>query len=339
MKLVSYVEQTGGGDLPPIRLGALIDGDCVVDLHVAQTWAQGARGFRAREIPGSMLGLLRAWPDIFPHLQALLGAIAGEECLQLRGAGRQPVGRRRADVFLLPPLPNVLSLRVFMSFERHARNLFRSFTQAFPRAWSTLPAFYYANPLTLLGPDQALMAPRQDAALDYELGIACVIARQGQDIPVEEAADYIAGYTIINDWTLRTLQRDEMSIGLGPAKCKDFATTFGPALVTPDELADCQIDQGAGPRFDLTASARLNSVEKTRSNLKEMHWSFAHMIAHTSRDMILYPGEMLASGAVDGGSLLDGGADDSGDWLKPGDTLVLEVERLGRLETSILPAE
>ncbi len=338
MKLVSYLEKAVADERPTIRVGALAE-ECVIDLHVAQSWAQGARGFRAREMPNTMLGLLRMWPDIFPHLQALLAILEGEDCLQLKGAGRQPVARRRTDVYLLPPLPNVLSLRIFQSFERHARNVRRMRGQPFPKAWPTTPAFYYANPFTIIGPDQALTMPRHGSALDYELGVVCFIGKQGQDIPAEQAEEYIAGYSILNDWVLRDVEQQEMGIGLGPAKSRDFATTLGPALVTPDELSDRRVGDGADTRYDLAVRAAVNDAEKTHSNLKDMHWSFAQMIAHASQDVMLYPGEAIGSGAVAGGSLLEAGAEDSGTWLKPGDRLALEVERLGRLETTILGRE
>ncbi len=336
MQLVSYLEKTTAQVLPSIRLGALA-GECVIDLHVAQSWAQGARGFRAREIPSTMLGLLRLWPDLFPHLQALMAALEGEDCLQLKGAGRQPVARHRSDVYLLPPLPNVLSLRLFQCFERHARDVRRMRGQPFPKAWPTMPTFYYANSFTIMGPDQALTIPQQGSALDYELGVVCFIGKQGQDIPPEQAEEYIAGYSILSDWVLRDVEQRELDLGWGPTKSRDFATTLGPALVTPDELADRQVGAGADSRYDLAASTAVNSEEKGRVNLKDMHWSFAQLIAHASRDVTLYPGEAI--GALAGGSLLEVGAGDSGLWLKPGDRVTLEVERLGRLEITILDRE
>lgn len=336
MKLVSYLEKATAQDLPPIRLGALA-GECVIDLHVAQSWAQGARGFPAREIPSTMLGLLRLWPDLFPHLQALMATLEGEDCLQLKGARRQPVAHPRSEVYLLPPLPNVLSLRLFPCFEQHVRNVHRMRGQPFPKAWPTTPIFYYANPFTVMGPDQALTIPQQGSALDYELGVVCFIGKQGQDIPPEQAEEHIAGYSILSDWVLRDVEQQELSLGWGPAKSRDFATTLGPALVTPDELADRRAGTGAEGRYDLAASAAVNGEEKGRINLKDMHWSFAQLIAHASRDVMLYPGEAI--GVIMGGSLLEVGAGDSSAWLKPGDRVALEAERLGRLETTILGRE
>ena len=336
MKLISYLELSSEPLPSRIKLGAMIGDDCVIDLAVAQTWAQGARGFRARELPQSMLELLNDWEDSAPHIQELLAALPGEECLELKGTGRRPVARRRADVLLLPPLPNVLTLRDFYGFEEHVRNTFRLRSKPVPRAWYNFPVFYYANPFTIFGADQAVTFPRGGKALDYELEVACFICKRGRNIPPEEAPGYIAGYTIMNDWSLRDVQAEEMSVGLGPAKGKDFATTLGPALVTPDELTDRQVGEGVDLRYNLAMTARINGEERSRGNLQDIHWTFAQMIARASEDVTLFPGEVIGSGTVGTGCLLEQGAEDNGAWLKPGDWVELGVERLGTLSTQIV---
>lgn len=335
VKLVSYVERPIQPSLPDIKLGALID-DCVVDLTVAQTWAQGARGFRARELPQTMMDLLRGWEDGSDHLRNLLASLPEDGWTDLRGTGRRPVARARGDVILLPPLPNALSLRDFVGFEKHVRNTFRLRSKPIPRVWYEMPVFHYSNPFTILGPDQGVEMPVGGTALDYALGIACVIARHGRDIPADEAMDYIAGYTILNDWSLRDVQVQEMEAGLGPAKGKDFATSIGPALVTPDELADRLVDEGAGARYDLAMTARVNGEERSRGNFAEIHWTFAQMIERASQSVSLFPGELFGSGTVGTGSLFEQGAEDDGSWLEPGDIVTLEVERLGVLESQVL---
>lgn len=340
MKLVSYVERPIQGERLSIKLGALLGEQCVVDLPIAQTWAQGARGLRARELPRTMMELLNAWDDYAPHLEQLISLLPQDSsCLSLKGAGRQPVARRRQDVFLLPPVPNALSLRDFMGFEQHVQNTRRLRNQSVPGAWYEMPVFYYGNPLTLSGPDQGITAPTQGASLDYELEIAVVIGRAGRNISPEDAPQHIAGYMVMNDWSLRDVQIKEMGVGLGPAKGKDFATTVGPALVTPSELADRQVGEGADLRYDLEMVARVNGKETSRGNFKDIHWTVSQMIARASRDVTLLPGEIIGTGTVGTGSLLEQGAQESGEWLKPGDQVELEVERLGRLVTPILPPE
>ncbi len=339
MKLVSYIDQLTDTGAPSIQVGAALGDDCIANLHVAQTWAQGARGFRAREIPQTMLGMLRNWPDVYPHLRDLLAALEGEDCLHLKGSGRQPVARPAADMILLPPLPNVLSLRDFYGFEEHVRNVFRLRGKSIPHAWYQMPVFYYGNPFTVIGPDQALTVPDSGIALDYECEVAWVIGRQGRNIDPEHAEEYIAGYTIMNDWSLRDVQSEEMQAGLGPAKGKDFATTLGPALVTPDELEDRRIGSGTGLGYDLAMTARVNGVETSRGSLKDLHWTIAQMIARASQDVTIFPGEVMVTGTVGTGCLLEGGAQESGEWLKAGDLVELEVERLGRLSTPIIASQ
>jgi fumarylacetoacetate (FAA) hydrolase len=122
-----------------------------------------------------------------------------------------------------------------------------------------------------------------------------------------------------------------MSVGLGPAKTKDFATSLGPYLVTPDELAD----RFASDRYDLTMVGRVNGEEVSRGNAKEMHWSFAQMIERASWDVDLLPGDVIGSGTVGGGCLLELG-EEVHPWLQPGDEVEVEIERLGRLRNTIV---
>lgn len=339
MRLVSYIERPVDLANQGIKLGALYGEDCIVDLEVAQSWAQGALGFRGRELPPTMLDLLHTWSDVKTHVAALLAVLPGEECLELKGSGRRPVARRRADAILLPPLPNVLSLRCFSAFEKHERNLHRLHSKAIPRAWYRVPVFHYANPFTVQGPDQSLPMPRAGKWLDYGLSVAWVISRQGRNIEPEQALDYVAGYMVLNDWSLRDVEVEAVNAGFGPGKGKDFATTVGPALVTPDELAEHVEGEGPDLRYNLAMTARVNGKQRSSGNFKDLHWAVADMIAYASYDTTLYPGEMLSSGPVGSGSLFEQGAEEHDGWLRAGDMVELEVEALGRLATPILAVE
>jgi fumarylacetoacetate (FAA) hydrolase len=159
-----------------------------------------------------------------------------------------------------------------------------------------------------------------------------VIGREGRGIHPDDAELYIAGYMIMNDWSARDVQAEERPIGLGPAKAKDFATSLGPWLVTPDELELYTDDDG---RLSLTMVARVNGVERSRGNAASMRFSFAEMIAHASRDATLYPGDVLGSGTVGGGCLLEltGGY---GPWLERDDVVELEITGLGVLRNTIV---
>ena len=168
--------------------------------------------------------------------------------------------------------------------------------------------------------------------LDYELELGVVIGKPGRDIAPEEAWQHVAGFTIINDLSARDLQRVEMAIGLGPAKGKDFATAVGPCLVTFDELKEA-ID---GEKITLEMSARVNGRELSRGNSASLYHSWPQMIAQASRDVWLYPGDLLGSGTVGTGCILELGPENTGGWLKPGDVVELEIERLGCLRTKII---
>ena len=236
-----------------------------------------------------------------------------------------------SDVRLLAPLPRPPSLRDFYTFERHvaAGNALRG--RPIPPVWYHQPVFYFSNHAAIYGHDADVPFPRTEA-LDYELEIACVIGRAGRDIAEEDADAYIAGYLIMNDWSARDLQREEMSVGLGPAKGKDFATSLGPALVTADELEAFQLADG---RYDLTMTARVNGVERSRGNVREMFYTFGQLVAHASRDANLYPGDVLASGTVGSGCLLELTGGD-GPWLAPDDEVELEVTGLGVLRNRVV---
>lgn len=235
-------------------------------------------------------------------------------------------------VELGPPVCPVPSFRDFYAFEEHVKTARAKRGLQMVPEWYELPAFYFSNPTVMLGHRQRLLAPAHGQWLDYELELGCVIGRAGRDITQEQAPQHIAGYTILNDWSLRDVQRKEMQVGLGPAKGKDFATSIGPFLVTPDELEDRRTERG----YDLELVARVNGRELSRGNWSTIHYSFAQMIARASQGVMLYPGDVLGSGTVGTGCILELGPEQAGGWLKPGDVVELEVEWLGVLTTQIV---
>jgi fumarylacetoacetate (FAA) hydrolase len=226
-----------------------------------------------------------------------------------------------------------MSLRDFYAFEQHVVTSFANRGREVPPEWYRFPVFYFSNPNNLLGPGEAIPAPPSTQALDYELEVACVIGRIGRDIPADQAEEFIFGYTIFNDWSARDIQREEMKVGLGPAKGKDFASSLGPWIVTPDELADRSAKRPGV--YDLRMAARVNGVERSCGNWNELHYSFGEMIARASAGVWLLPGDVIGSGTVGTGCLLEltRGA---GPWLQPGDVVELEVERLGVLRNQVI---
>jgi fumarylacetoacetate (FAA) hydrolase len=168
--------------------------------------------------------------------------------------------------------------------------------------------------------------------MDYELEIAAVIGKGGMDIPPEDAPAHIFGYTIFNDWSARDIQRKEMAVGLGPAKGKDFASSFGPLIVTHEALADKVTDRPGV--YDLAMAARVNGKELSRGNFKDIHWSFGEIIARASACVMLNPGDVIGSGTVGTGCLLEL-TKFQGPWLDHGDVVELEIERIGVLRNTI----
>ena len=163
--------------------------------------------------------------------------------------------------------------------------------------------------------------------------IACASTSCGRDIPIARAWEYVAGFIIVNDFSARDLQRAEIEIGLGPAKGKDFATAVGPMLVTRDEVSE-RIN---GEKISLEMRARVNGRELSKGNSSALHHSFPRMIAQASRDADLFPGDLIGSGTVGSGCILELGPENTGGWLKPGDTVELEIEKLGVLRTRVVP--
>lgn len=234
-----------------------------------------------------------------------------------------------AAVRLHAPLRRPPSLRDFYAFEAHVRAARRHRGLEMVPEWYEFPVFYFSNAAAIYGPEEEIPYPRGTAELDYELEVAAVIGRPGRNLRPAEALDHVAGWTILNDWSARDLQRREMKVGLGPAKGKDFATSLGPWLVTPEELAD----RREGDRYRLEMVARVNGVEYSRGNFADIHFTMAECIARASVNVTLYPGDVIGSGTVGTGCL----AERPGryPWLQPGDVVELEVERLGVLRNRV----
>jgi len=230
------------------------------------------------------------------------------------------------------------SVRDFVTFESHVEGVRRSVDNAsgVPDAWYDAPTFYFTNPHALYGPGAAIPRPVTCRALDFELEVGVVLGRGGTSLTEPEAADAIFGYTIVNDWSARDLQSREMQVGLGPAKGKDFATSIGPWIVTADEL----------PSLDLDCRVSVNGEHVGGDRLSNMHWTFVEMIAYASRDSVVLPGDLLASGTTGGGGCLAELWGRRGEQtpppLEPGDVVRMDVEGIGTLTGTVAegqPAE
>ena len=224
------------------------------------------------------------------------------------------------------------TLRDAYAFEQHVKTANKNRGRDVPEEWYQFPVFYYTNPHSIFGPEDEIPYPPYTSALDYELEIAVVIGKPGMDIKPDDAPEHIFGYTVFNDWSARDVQRAEMKVGLGPAKGKDFASSLGPLIVTREALADKTA--GRPGVYDLSMTAKVNGVEMSRGNLKDIFWSFGEIIARASESVMLYPGDVIGSGTVGTGCLLEL-TKGHGPWLHPGDVVELEVERIGILRNTI----
>jgi fumarylacetoacetate (FAA) hydrolase len=231
-----------------------------------------------------------------------------------------------------PPILRPPSLRDGYGFEGHVRTMWERRGQTVPEIWYELPVFYFSNVSELRGPDEPVWAPGHSTELDFELEVAALIDTVAADLSVDRAEEAIGGYMIFNDWSARDLQREETALRLGPAKGKDFANTLGPWLVTPDELTDVRSGRG----FDLLMTARVNGTEISRGRWSDAVHGFAALAARASADVRLLPGELLGSGTVGTGCLLEVRESTLGRYLLPGDLVELEVERLGILRSPVV---
>ncbi|MGB9183002.1 MAG: fumarylacetoacetate hydrolase family protein [Solirubrobacteraceae bacterium] len=207
------------------------------------------------------------------------------------------------------------SIRDFMAFEEHVANARRQAGSVVPPAWYEIPVFYFTNPGAVYRDGDDIPKPADTEMLDYELELACVLGEDGRP----------EGFTIMNDFSARDLQRLEMSVGLGPAKGKDFATALGPVLVSPGQLpAD----------LDMRAIARVNGEVRTDSRTGGLHHSWEQLLEAAARNTPgLQAGEIIGSGTVGSGCILEHG---DGRWLQPGDEIELEIEGIGILRNRIV---
>jgi len=231
-----------------------------------------------------------------------------------------------------PPILAPPSLRDFYAFERHVATMWKRRDMEIPEAWYRLPIFYFSNVSEIRGPGDAVHAPRGSQELDYELEVAALIDTPVRDLDAARGEEAIGGYLILNDWSARDFQRDESTVRLGPAKGKDFAASIGPWLVTPDELADIRRDKG----YDVAMTAAVNGHELSRGSWASAHFSFGEMVERASADARLRPGDLLGSGTVGTGCLLEIKDERLKRYLEPGDTVTLTIERLGQLTAPVV---
>ena len=289
-------------------------------------------------IPKTMLEMLQIWDEVTPKALKIQNEILAGQHQNFRC----PI----LEVEFLAPVPNPSSCRDGYAFRQHVAAARRNRKVPMIEEFDHYPIFYFTNHNAVQGPGDILCMPDHFEKLDFELEAAVVLGKRGRNVPADQADQYIAGYTIMNDMSARTLQMEEMLLNLGPAKGKDFSTVIGPWMVTPDELSHFMTTPKAGHTgnaFSLEMRCWVNGVKVSHGNMAEMDWTFAEIIERCSYGADILPGDVIGSGTVGTGCFLElngtGLFHDPNytpQWLKEGDVVEMEITGLGRLKNTIV---
>lgn len=324
MKLVSYLEDEQD------HLGVVVN-DRVFPIEALHP-----------EMPTSMSMFLNYWEEVYPV------ALAGMDLIR-DGKISENKSRPLTQVELLAPVPFPTSCRDGYAFRQHVAAARRNRKVDMIAEFDQYPIFYLTNHLAITGPGEVRCMPDHFEKLDFELEAAIVICKHGRNIRAEEADEYIGGIMIMNDWSARRLQMEEMLLNLGPAKGKDFATSIGPWLVTLDELQQFEIpakEGHVGKNWNLRMTCTVNGQKVSEGNLGDMDWTFAEIIERASYGVDLHPGDVIGSGTVGTGCFLElngtGKLNDPNyteQWLQAGDVVDMEIEALGVLNNTVVAEE
>ncbi len=241
-----------------------------------------------------------------------------------------------SDVELLSPITKPNSFRDAYAFKQHVEAGRKARNLPMIKEFELNPVYYYSNHSAITGPGNLFLNKKHMKKLDFELELAIVIGKKGKDISVDNADEYIFGFMIMNDWSARDVQMNEMKLNLGPAKGKDFCTSIGPYLVTKDELKSKTSKTNNGNVYDLNMSAYINDNKVSEDTSKNMYWTFAQIISHISIGTTIYPGDIIGSGTCATGCLYELNLTNKTDkWLHSNDNIKLKIEQLGILENII----
>jgi len=318
MRLLSYLRDGR------IRSGVLFDSDYVLDLNDSCYSMLIYRGedeaFTERYcnavLPPDMLGVLQSGDEGLNMIRRVV---------EWAGKNRDIASLRRlSDVKLKAPLTRANMLRDFLAFRGHVEASSRRMGTRIPEEWYRVPTYYKGDPAIFYGHLEDIPWPSYAKSLDFELEVAAIIYKKGRNVSKDRAYDFIVGYTIFNDFSIRELEAVELKLLLGPGKSKDFANGLGPWIVTRDELPDIK---------GLRVYAKVNGETWCDTKIEDMQWDFGDMISYASMDEYIRPGDVFGSGTVTGCTGLD-----IGKALKPDDVVELYVEGIGTLVNRIIKA-
>ena len=321
MKLLTYSENNN----PSSRFGFKI-GNRIVDIRNSAQWiSDNQNNDHFLAVPKTLKESLVNWNQNYSILKQLENEVANVDI--------DSFSNKESDLVILPPVPDPPAFRDFYAFEQHVRAARKLRGLEMNPDWYKIPIFYFSNPNCCYGHGAEIPYPSKTTELDFELEFAVIIGNGGTDIKAEHAENVIAGYTILNDWSSRNLQREEMPMSLGPAKGKDFASSFGPYMVTPDELKDSWDENG---KLHLKMTCHVNGRKISDGNTNDLYHSFGKMIERASMNTKLVPGEYIGSGTVGTGCILELRPENTGGWHEIGDVVRMEIEKLGVLENKII---
>jgi len=324
MKLVTYVANSTQ------HVGMLV-GNSIIDFSRAHAAYRQHATSAIDAAPADMIAFLRGGEAALADAAAIIAWHADG------ATGDWLVDA--STVSLCSPVPRPTSMRDGYAFRQHVEAARRNHGLEMIAEFDEIPIFYFTNHQAVYGPGDIPVRELHCHQLDFELECAIVIGKEGRNISVGDADAHIAGLLVMNDWSARALQMQEMKLNLGPAKGKDFATSLGPWLVTLDELAPFRVDTGKGAAFDLAMTTTVNGTEVSRGNVKDMSWTFAQIIERASYGVTLYPGDVIGSGTCGTGCFLELNGSkvyDPAWWLKPGDQVVCSIDALGSLHNTIV---
>lgn len=327
MKLVTYEIKTPLGS--SLRVGALEDAK-VIDLnhafalYLAETKSSSRAYETANAVIGpSMLSFIQGGEFSFEAAQAAMDYIRSKPADQWRNNEVGEIFFSLDDIILKAPLQPV-SIRDTLNSEVHFKNSLKVVgLSEVPPLFYERPYYYRTSHTAIAGPEDRIPWPSFGDKLDFELEFAAIIGKQGTNIPADKAHEYIMGYTMFNDISIRDYQRKDMSTSMGPSKCKNFTNgnIIGPCIITSDELNPANI----------RLQARVNGEVWSDSLSSDMYYSFAELIEFISKEETLYPGEMICSGTMAFGCGLE-----INRFLKPNDVIELEAEGIGTLRNQII---
>jgi fumarylacetoacetate (FAA) hydrolase len=307
MKLVTFLK----GDSE--KIGAVLQDGRILDFAAADA-----------RFAVDMLTLIRRQDELMPVARVLVAAPPSAALLE------------EATVKLLAPIPRPVAMRDAYAFRQHVATARRNRGLEMIPEFDLFPVTYFTNHLAVTGPGEVVVQDHQLVRLDFELEVAIVIGRPLRNATLEEADEAIFGYMIMNDWSARMLQMEEMKLSLGPCKGKDFATSLGPWLVTKDELNLERTPKGE--ILHATMTCEVNRHLLSNGNADSMNWSFAQILQRTSYGIQMQPGEVIGSGTVGTGCLLELNGSKITDnlWLKAGDEVVMAIQGLGGLVNTVV---